>query len=117
MRKELCVPEGVDVAAVAASVTYVGSAEHKAHPSFAGPPKLRADASKCDAALADPATLTEWLRDAIASSRCGGLWEQGFPRYAWARVDGVCYEARLMNRTQGHYKGYPIDETELPPDL
>jgi len=110
-------PEGVDVAAVAAQVRYVGSAEHKSYPSSAGPPKLRADASKCDPMLADFTTLTDWLRDALRRSQFGTLWEGGFPRYAWYRVGEVCYEARLMNQAQGEYKGYPLEESEWPPGI
>jgi len=110
-------PDGVDVTVVAAMSSYLGSGEHKAHPSFAGPPKLRADATKCDPALGDPDELTSWLRDAIERAQFGGLWEGGFPRYVWYRVGDVCYEARLMNREQGHYKGYPLEETECPPGI
>ncbi|HSL06842.1 MAG TPA: hypothetical protein VK887_02590, partial [Pseudonocardiaceae bacterium] len=47
------VPSRIDLEDVVARVTYVGSGEHKISPSFAGPPHLRADASKCDTSLAD----------------------------------------------------------------
>src|SRR6266516_5596381 len=41
-------PRGVDLAVLAQRASYVGSSEHKTYPSFAGQPRLRADASKCD---------------------------------------------------------------------
>lgn len=110
-------PDGVDLSTAAASAVYVGSPEHKSFPSFAGPPKLRADATKCPPHLADPSELTAWLRMAIAKAHCGPPFEGGFPRYAWYRHDEAWYEARLVNREQGEYKGYPILDEECPEGL
>jgi hypothetical protein len=107
-------PADVDLAEVAGRASYVGSGEHKSHPSFAGPPKLRSDATKCDPTLADPGELTEWLREAITSGRVGAPWEGDFPRYAWHRRGNICYEGRLVNRGLGEYKGYPLDRSEWP---
>lgn len=63
-RKVVGSPPGCDLLALAERVTYVGSPEHKTYPSFAGPPMLRADASKCNPLLADRETLSGWLQKA-----------------------------------------------------
>ncbi|GII75217.1 hypothetical protein Sru01_01990 [Sphaerisporangium rufum] len=107
-------PEGVALKELAERVSYVGSAEHKSYPSFAGQPRLRADASKYDPKLADPARITEWLRETVAQGNVGAPWEGDFPRYAWHRVNDVVYEARLVNRELGQYKGYPLGPEEWP---
>jgi hypothetical protein len=98
-------------------VTYVGSAEHKDYPSSAGPPRLRADAMKCDATLHEResfATLTRQLRDAMRAGRVGGPMEGAFPRYVWVSIDERWFEARLVNRESGDYKGYEVHRDELP---
>lgn len=117
-RHQVCVPEGVDLAAIAMRVRYVGSAEHKTYPSDAGPPRPRADATKCDPRLhGDFRLLTEWLQKAIGDGRVGAPWEGDFPRYVWVERGGTWYEARLVNRDQGTYKGYAITDRELPEGL
>ncbi|MFC0552239.1 hypothetical protein ACFFHJ_15230 [Planotetraspora thailandica] len=110
-------PDGISLADLAQRASYVGSGEHKSYPSFAGTPKLRADASKCDPRFADPAEITGWLRQTIACGNVGAPWEGEFPRYAWHRLDNVIYEARLVNRELGQYKGYPLDPDEWPEKL
>ncbi len=110
-------PPATDLGTLAARASYVGSSEHNSVPSFAGQPKLRADASKCDPNLADREILTEWLRDAITSGQVGELWEGDFPRYVWYRHDRVTYEARLVNQELGQYKGYPLEPGEEPKGL
>lgn len=111
-------PDGVDLHAVAARVRYVGSAEHKSYPSFAGTPRLRvADATKCDPRFADPEPLTGWLATAIQSGQFGAPWEGGFPKYVWYWDDAVCYEGRLVNRGMGEYKGYALSPEEIPEGL
>jgi hypothetical protein len=102
---------------VASRATYVGSGEHKSFPSFAGKPALRADASKCDPALGDPEELTGWLREALMAGQVDATWEGGFPKYVWVVRGGICFEGRLVNSVQGHYKGYPLDETQWPRGL
>lgn len=82
-----------------------------------GAPNLRSDASRCDPELADPEELTRWLRDAIVAGDIGQLWEGDFPRYVWCRQGDVGYEARLMNREAGEYKGYPLHADEIPEGL
>lgn len=111
-------PEGVDPEAAAARVRYVGSAEHKSYPSFAGPPRLRvADASKCDPRFVDAAPLTAWLRDSIRAGRFGAPWEGDFPKYVWFVDEDTCYEARLVNRASGEYKGWELAPEERPEGL
>jgi hypothetical protein len=72
------VPPDRDLAGLAARTSYVGSPEHKTFPSFAGPPRPRADATKCDPGLGDAAELTSWLRLAIAVGNVGEPWEGDF---------------------------------------
>ena len=111
-------PAGVNLSELAKRAHYVGSPEHKDHPSFAGQPRPRADASLCDPALADSqAELTRWLRAAIRAGYVGPPWEGGYPRYAWHRQNRVVYEARLVDRGNGEYKGYPLEPSERPPGL
>ena len=88
-------------------------------PSFAGrPPRPRPDAIQCDRALADSRDqLTQWLRAAIIKGVIGGPWEGEFPRYAWYKQGDTVYEARLVNRTQGTYKGYCLLPDEWPKDI
>ncbi len=107
----------VDLIALSQRVRYIGSPEHKSFPSFAGAPNLRSDASRCDPKLADPEELTRWLRDAIVAGDIGQPWEGDFPRYVWCRQGDVGYEARLMNREAGEYKGYPLHADETPEGL
>lgn len=97
---------------------YVGSAEHKTYPSQAGRPQPRADATKCDPALhGDFEELTRWLSEAVAKGQVAGPWEGDFPRYVWANHDATWYEARLVNREQGTYKGWEARVDELPEGL
>jgi hypothetical protein len=110
-------PTGVDLATLAAQAVYVGSPEHKTFPSFAGPPQPRADASKCDPKLADPAELTTWLREAMTAGNIGAPWEGLYPRYVWYRRADVVYEGRLVNQELGQYKGYPLATEQWPEEL
>lgn len=101
--------------ALASRVSYVGSPEHKDGPSFAGHPRPRADASICDRRfLSMQDELTLWLREAIQRGAVSELFEGDFPRYVWVRREGIVYEARLVNRELGHYKGYALSESEWP---
>jgi hypothetical protein len=109
---------GIDLEKLASRVSYVASPEHKDAPSFAGQPKPRADASKCDRQLAfKQEEVTEWLRLAIRRGAISMVLEDGFPRYAWHKEDEVVYEARLTNQGLGQYKGYPLNSTEWPEGL
>jgi hypothetical protein len=118
-------PSSEPAATVAAQAAYIGSAEHKSHPSPAGPPKLRRnDASACDPRYvergSDPVSFTPApttaLRAAIATSQTSELVGR-FPKYVWGVLDGVLYEARLVNHEAGTYKAYALkDDSELPDD-
>lgn len=110
------VPDDVDLAELARSVSYVGSPEHKDAPSFAGQPRPRlADASICDRRLANSQRqICRWLRTALSKGAVAGPWEGGYPRYVWYRNRDTVYEGRLVNRGKGEYKGYPLETTEWP---
>lgn len=87
----------------------------KKPPSFAGPPCPRADASICDAGLKDKqAKLTELLKECVRRGNIGAPWEGSFPRYVWGELQGQPYEARLVNKGRGEYKGYPLETDEMP---
>lgn len=107
-------PDGVDLTNIATRVRYVGSPEHKRYLSFAGSPKPRSDATHCDPSFTDPVPLTAWIAEGIRLGNTGAPWEGDFPRYVWLRVDDVCYEARLVNSGQGHYKGWALKPEEIP---
>lgn len=101
---------------LASSATYVGSAEHKNHPSPAGPPRLRRnDASPCDPRYVDFQAPTSALREAIAAHRVSAFVGE-FPKYVWGPLDGELYEARLVNHVLGAYKAYPLRADEELPD-
>lgn len=104
-----------ELAALARQVSYVGSVEHKASPSFAGWPRPRADATICDREVSDDQRrLTDWLQIAVRRGDIGEPWEGIFPRYAWYQDGNTMYEARLVNRETGEYKGYPLLKSEWP---
>lgn len=103
---------------VADEVRYVGSPEHKSAPSFAGRMRPRADATICDPRFLDmQEELTRWLQDAIRKGAVGGPMEGEFPRYVWVRQDDEVYEARLVNRGLGEYKGWRLRRDEWPDGL
>ena len=108
-------PSGENTERVARAARYVGSAEHKAYPSTAGPPALRSDATPCDPSLSFDeirAALVEGIRRGCVSA----VTEQGFPKYVWGWLDGDLYEARHVNGPAGTYKGYRLLESEYPRD-
>jgi hypothetical protein len=108
----------VDWAGLAERVEYVGSAEHKDGPSFAGHPRPRADASLCDPALSDQQErVTRWLRTAVRQRAVSATMDGEFPRYVWYWQQGIAYEARVTNRERGQYKGYPLNRDEWPADI
>lgn len=112
------VPIRADLAALAKEVTYVGSPEHKDFPTFAGRPVLRSDASCCPRDISADKSIPEvWLREAISRGAVGAPWENRFPRYVWYQYEGVVFEGRLVNRENGSYKGYPLEDDEWPPGI
>jgi len=58
--------------------------------------------------------VVQWLRDAVRDGDLSAQVDGNFPRYAWRRVEGQIYEARLSNSGLGQYKGYPIQDGEAP---
>ncbi len=96
-------------------VRYVGSPEHKSHPSFAGPPRLRSDATQCPKHLTDPNQITDWLKQGLRDGNVSAYRDAGgYPRYVWGKHLDRWFEARLVNSEQGTYKGYPILDEEVP---
>lgn len=107
---------GVNLDRLAEGATYVGSPEHKGHPSSAGPARKRSDATPCPRNVNfDHAQLTQWVRTAIAAGNVTEPWEQGmYPRYAWLRVGDAVWMARAVNAQQGTYKGWQATAGEVP---
>jgi hypothetical protein len=103
----------VDLDAMAETVSYLPSAEHKDYLTAAGPGKLRSDASACPRGL-DFVAVRGWLRNAVRARQVSADFQGDFPRYVWTRVEGQVYEARLSNSGLGAYKGYPIHDHESP---
>lgn len=103
-------PPDTDLQQVARSCRYVGSPYHKDGVSFAGPSRLRPDASICPRELTNNRDRVEaWLRQAVEAGHAGG-WAKGYPRYVWHRdQDGeTIYEARQGSPGSGEYHGYPL---------
>lgn len=116
-KRAIDVPPNADLENVANQVTYVGSPEHKDFPSFAGRPRLRADASCCPREIRDAEVVTGWLRSAIRRGVVSASWNGDFPRYVWHKQDDTVFEARLVNSGDGSYKGYPLSTDEWPPGI
>ncbi len=110
---ERLVASAEELAALARTVDYVLSAEHKDYLTAAGPARLRSDATACPRGL-DIDSVRSWLRTAVEAGDVSAALGGDFPQYVWARVDGRVYEARLSNSGQGQYKGYPITDSEAP---
>ena len=113
-RRTINIPPDTDLEDLAARVVYEGSPEHKDIPSFAGQPRLRADASCCPREITDREMVSEWLRSAIRRGAKGAPWERELPRYVWYKHDNIVFEARLVNCEIGSYEGYPLDKEEWP---
>ena len=113
-KRTIFAPPDVDLDDLAEQVAYIGSPEHKATPTFAGPPRLRADASCCPPEITERNVVTGWLREAIRRGAVGAPWEGGYPRYVWYKTHADVFEGRLVNRGAGHYKGYPLGKDEWP---
>ncbi len=103
---------------MAPEIRYVGSAEHKSHPSPAGPPALPSDAARCAPVYANRFDdLTRVLQDAVRLRCTSSEFERGFPKYVWGLLDGAVYEARHLSGRGGEYKAYKLeDPAEYPPD-
>lgn len=113
--RQIAATSDIDLETLASHVRYVGSPEHKDAPSFAGHPRPRADASICDRRFLTMQTqLTEWLKRAIRLGAVSNYVEGDYPRYVWYKERDVVYEARLVNRGNGEYKGYTLEVEEWP---
>lgn len=77
---------------------------------------MRSDASRCDPGYTNFDQITLVLREGIRRRCTSAVFDNGFPKYVWGWLDGQLYEARLVNRQQGTYKGYPLEEVETPKD-
>ena len=78
-------------------------------------PRPRGDATKCESALNGRLhEIQGWLRHAFEVHCLGGPWEGEFPRYAWCKVGESVFEARLVNRGLGQYKGWQLEREEWP---
>ena len=98
-------------------MTYVGSPEHKDHPSLGGLPRLRSDATPCEVEMTrDVGGNTAALREGVRRRCVSQVFEGGYPKYVWTWINGVLYEARHLNGPQGAYKGYRLEEVETPLD-
>ncbi|MCF8258672.1 MAG: hypothetical protein K9J06_14045 [Flavobacteriales bacterium] len=96
-------------------VTYVGSPEHKRSPSFAGHPRPRADASICPKELLEQQDrINGWLSFAVNKGSISEEFEGRFPKYVWHKDGDQVFEARLVNRELGTYKGFPLNPDEWP---
>jgi hypothetical protein len=109
-------PQGIRLEDLAAKIRYVGSPEHKDRTSFAGKPRPRADASICTASVTQKQAQA-WLVIGLRLGNIGAPWEKGYPRYIWYLSGDIIYEARLVNRDTGEYKGYPLRREELPKNV
>ena len=114
LRRQIDIPPGTDLNDLAKQAIYVGSAEYKDIPSFAGPARLRADASCCPRETIDQPLVSQWLVYALRRGAAGPPWEGGFPRYVWYKNGDKVYEGRLVNSGNGEYKGYPLERNEWP---
>ena len=104
-----------ELARLAELVCYRGSGEHKAHPSPAGRPALRSDATPCDPQI-DWTDINAALAEGVRAGCISEAIEQGFPKYVWWWLHGDLYEARHLNGPAGEYKGYRIEHPEYPRD-
>ena len=104
-----------DLAQISIKASYVGSAEHKSYPSEAGPAQLRSDATKCEH-FADFKGLTEQLRASIKDGIVSEIFESGFPKYVWGKMNNKIYEARHIGAPAGRYKGWSIEPASYPID-
>lgn len=58
--------------------------------------------------------FTQWLQAAITAGHIAGPVESGLPRYVWHREETFVFQGRLTNSGLGQYKGWPVEESELP---
>jgi hypothetical protein len=104
---------------IAQRAQYVASGEHKDYPS---PDGLWTVVAKVDKAKCARFARTEWhrlqevLREAISAPCVHVEFRGDFPARAWAFINGDLHEARLSNRGNGEYHGFPLEYQEQWPD-
>jgi hypothetical protein len=112
--------------ALAARVEYLGSKEHKAKRWWGGLPGIRygrdgrparekrEKTTICDlVSEQDRERATAWLRAAIECGQFGFLeGDQDFPKHVWYQAECRGWFGFCINRTAGHYKGWPMEEDE-----
>jgi hypothetical protein len=113
--------------AQAGIASYVGSAEHKEHrwwdglpAAYVGPEGIATRPKKQTTTIcpllgeADRIMATKWVREALRLSQFRYYEaDHDFPNHIWYRDDsGQCWFGRCVNRAQGQYKGWPIDEED-----
>jgi hypothetical protein len=100
--------------ALAAEVTYTGSALHKRHPGdygFHPPVNPRSWKSLCDGQrVVLKAEEADLLRHGVISGMFSDFPDDGMPKYVWSvDSDGEVYEAKIDS--QG-YHGYRLEEED-----
>jgi hypothetical protein len=70
-------------------------------------------ASRCPRRWTDE-DATRVLRAAISRGKISADWEDGFPKFVWAKEGGVFYEARHTRGPAGYFHAYPIEAIQLP---
>ena len=79
-------------------------------------PRHHADKAKCaHFARSEWVRLQESLQEAIAAGCVNEEFRGGFPIRAWAYINGILHEARLSNRSNGEYHGFPLEYPEQIP--
>lgn len=125
-------PTNAELATTAERAIYVGSVEHKAKPSWLGPPQprrhgrhddptdRRQNATICPLVTrAEREKATGWVQEAIAARQFDkAAWDGEFPRHIWYKDDkghywqGRCTQRGAGDEPIGGYKGWPITEDE-----
>jgi hypothetical protein len=79
-------------------------------------PALPADRDFVPTRLAAPgrSRTGKWFPNGCGPQSDEPPWEGEFPRYVWYMHRNIVFEARLVNREIGSYKGYPLDNDEWP---
>ena len=101
---------------LAAKVQYRGNPKHKRNPGNFGltpPAQALPGATLCDdSGVCSRQEATALLRDGAMLGLVDVHETNGWPRMIWSvrQHDHMVFEARLENRQQGHYHGYPMHE-------
>lgn len=105
---------------------YVGSPEHKNKQWWGGLPEVPCDKNgnpkrpKKQKTTICPIVTSEgrdqataWIRTAIETKQFKFVeGDQDFPKHIWLEVEGQYWFGFCVNPTAGHYKGWPLEESE-----